>query len=97
MHTTGPRDEWGDILGRALALAAAPTFAVMAALSAADPAAMLCASGPLSGMTTMYALMAAFHLRPWSVFRRSGRRFGEENALNKRVSPAERLPRSRSA
>lgn len=50
-----------------LALAAAPAFAVMALLAAADPAAMLCAGGasPLNGMATMYALMALFHLRPW--------------------------------
>ena len=69
MHTSGPRDEWRailvPILGRTLALGAAPTFAVMAALSAGDPAAMLCSSRPFGGMATMYALMAAFHLRPW--------------------------------
>ena len=50
-----------------LALAATPVFAGMAALSAADPAAaMLCGGGsPLSGMATMYALMALFHAGAW--------------------------------
>ena len=54
-----------------LALAAAPTFAVMALLTGllgAGPAEMLCSAGPasaLSGMVTMYLLMSAFHLAPW--------------------------------
>jgi hypothetical protein len=54
-----------------LALAAAPTFAVMALLTgvvAEGPAAMLCSSAhvsPLSGMVTMYLLMSAFHVGPW--------------------------------
>src|ERR1700735_5496864 len=55
-----------------LSLAAAPTFAFMAALtgilgggahemlcSAAPPASMLC------GMVPMYGLMSAFHFAPW--------------------------------
>ncbi|MGE3935901.1 MAG: hypothetical protein AB7F67_21755 [Rhodospirillaceae bacterium] len=54
-----------------LSLAAAPTLAVMAALSAVggggrpDP---LCAAGeaaPLAGMAPMYLLMSAFHAAPW--------------------------------
>ena len=53
-----------------LSLAAAPTFAAMAALTTAGigPADMLCAPGrgaALGGMTTMYLLMAAFHASPW--------------------------------
>lgn len=50
-----------------LALAATPVFAGMAALSAADPAAaVMCGGGsPLSGMATMYALMALFHAGAW--------------------------------
>jgi hypothetical protein len=55
-----------------LALAAAPTFALMALLTALpgdSHAAILCsqAVGPsaLTGMAPMYLLMAAFHLPPW--------------------------------
>lgn len=54
-----------------LALAAAPTFALMAlldAMASVDPAAMICASSglsPMHGMLPMYLLMSAFHLRPW--------------------------------
>ena len=54
-----------------LALAASPTFAVMALLtgvSGGDPAEMLCSAAgasPLSGMATMYLLMSAFHAAPW--------------------------------
>ena|ERR1700743_3822268 len=55
-----------------LCLAAAPTFALMALLTAVlgdGPMGMICAGGRgaslLSGMATMYALMAAFHLAPW--------------------------------
>lgn len=57
-------------VAEALSLAAAPTFAAMAFVTAAGggPAQMLCLPGegsPLSGMTTMYLLMAAFHVSPW--------------------------------
>lgn len=54
-----------------LALAAAPTFAVMALLTAlfAGEPDTLCAalhgSFPLSGMVPMYVLMSAFHVGPW--------------------------------
>ncbi len=50
-----------------LSLAAAPTFAVMALLSALPGAPdMICASAsPLTGMTAMYLLMSVFHLSPW--------------------------------
>ncbi|WP_104668315.1 hypothetical protein [Ensifer adhaerens] len=50
----------------ALALAAAPTFALMAVLTSADP--MLCGGTEqtaIGGMTAMYLLMGAFHLQPW--------------------------------
>ncbi len=54
-----------------LTLAAAPTFAIMAlltALSGGQPD-MLCAAlqgtSALSGMVPMYLLMSAFHLAPW--------------------------------
>lgn len=50
-----------------LALAAAPTFAVMAWVVAGAPA--ICASGsgllPIDGMAWMYLLMSLFHLPPW--------------------------------
>jgi hypothetical protein len=63
-----------------LALAASPTFAVMAVLSGVfgdGPAAMLCSAGPispLSGMVTMYLLMSAFHITPWLKLIRAGKR-----------------------
>ena len=55
-----------------LCLAAAPTFAIMALLTAvlgSGPLAMLCSDGPdaspLTGMVPMYVLMSAFHAAPW--------------------------------
>ncbi|RRI01378.1 hypothetical protein EH240_15255 [Mesorhizobium tamadayense] len=53
-----------------LCLAAAPTFAAMALLTAAYGGQdMMCMSGlgasMLIGMVPMYLLMAAFHLAPW--------------------------------
>ena len=53
-----------------LCLAAAPTFAMMALLTAAHSGPdMTCMSGAgatmLTGMVPMYLLMAAFHLAPW--------------------------------
>ncbi|WP_430424514.1 hypothetical protein [Phenylobacterium sp.] len=53
-----------------LSLAAAPTFTVMAAVTAAldaRAAVTVCgpAPAPVSGMVVMYVLMSAFHLGPW--------------------------------
>lgn len=54
-----------------LALAAAPTFAGMALLTAihgGGQADMICSTAhasALSGMVPMYLLMSAFHLAPW--------------------------------
>ena len=55
-----------------LSLAAAPTFAIMALLTAVfggNQLDMLCSAAhgasPLSGMDTMYLLMSAFHSVPW--------------------------------
>lgn len=64
----------GDAAGQGaadrLSLAAAPTFAAMALLTAASgDGDMLCSSmpgmSPLGGMVPMYVLMSAFHLAPW--------------------------------
>ena len=66
---------------QATALAASPTFAIMALLTAilgGSPAEMLCSAAnasPLSGMVTMYLLMSAFHAAPWlKLIRASARR-----------------------
>ncbi len=53
-----------------LALAASPTFALMAWIAAIDaPPIALCSAGPgilpTDGMTAMYLLMSLFHLSPW--------------------------------
>jgi hypothetical protein len=55
-----------------LCLAAAPSFAIMALLTAfagGSAPDMLCATAqpapPLSGMAAMYGLMSAFHAAPW--------------------------------
>ena len=55
-----------------LSLAAAPTFSVMALLTALvgdGPANILCSANPdashLTGMIPMYLLMSAFHSAPW--------------------------------
>lgn len=55
-----------------LSLAAAPTFAIMALLTAVlagGPMDVLCAAthdpSPLTGMVAMYVLMSVFHAAPW--------------------------------
>ncbi len=54
-----------------LALAATPTFAVMALVTGlleAKAGAVLCGpipASPLGGMVVMYLLMSGFHLGPW--------------------------------
>ena len=63
-----------------LYLAAAPTFAIMALLTAVlggGPAEALCGASSLGGMVPMYLLMSAFHTAPWLKLvshRRSGAR-----------------------
>ncbi|NLS16322.1 hypothetical protein HGP16_07090 [Rhizobium sp. P40RR-XXII] len=57
------------IASRLLALAAAPSFALMTGLSAYGASGdMICStqgSAMLSGMVPMYLLMTVFHCRPW--------------------------------
>ena len=52
-----------------LYLAAAPTFAIMALLTAVlgggSPLCSTASASPLTGMVPMYLLMSAFHLPPW--------------------------------
>jgi hypothetical protein len=56
-------------LCRALGLAATPTFALMAWISAtAAPAMVICSaasSSPIGDMAAMYLLMSLFHLPQW--------------------------------
>lgn len=58
-----------DAAGR-LGLAATPTFALMAWISAVgSPGVTMCSAAsafaPLNEMALMYALMSLFHLSPW--------------------------------
>jgi hypothetical protein len=73
-HTIGTREDRlaAVAVGAAdwLRLAAAPTFAAMAALTCVLGGGVpdvLCAhdASPLNGMAGMYVLMSAFHLAPW--------------------------------
>ncbi|HTW73247.1 MAG TPA: hypothetical protein VME47_25440 [Acetobacteraceae bacterium] len=62
-----------------LALAASPTFALMAWIAANNATPMaLCSAAPgilpIDGMTAMYLLMSLFHLSPWLKLA-SGRRW----------------------
>ena len=80
-----------------LSLAAAPSFAIMALLTAVvggGPLDRLCSGGPdaspLTGMVAMYVLMSAFHSAPWLRLI-SGRRRGAtvragENAVIVEIS-----------
>jgi hypothetical protein len=67
--TTTPRSMDARRMSGLLALAAAPTFAAMAVVTAigAAPMALCTGSGPplVDPMTAMYLLMSLFHLPPW--------------------------------
>ena len=72
MSKAQPTPREGGALTDWLALAAAPTFAIMALLTGlfgGGPMDALCSSAhggsPFSGMIPMYLLMSAFHLPPW--------------------------------
>jgi hypothetical protein len=67
-----PRRQWPKASAdRWLSLAAAPTFAVMALLTAmpgggaTDALCSAMGASPLGGMIPMYLLMSAFHSAPW--------------------------------
>ena len=65
-----PRRRWREIgADRWLSLAAAPTFAIMALLSATGGTPDILCGGagasPFGGMMAMYLLMTAFHSAPW--------------------------------
>jgi len=72
------------VIAKRATFAAAPTFAIMALLTAVlggGPQDLLCSAAhgasPLSGMIPMYVLMSAFHAKPWLkliALRRSGAR-----------------------
>ncbi|MER1968140.1 hypothetical protein [Castellaniella sp. GW247-6E4] len=63
------RAGWARIGADWLAYAAAPAFALMALVAAADPTLMLCLPqqevSRFGAMTVMYLLMSFFHLPPW--------------------------------
>jgi len=88
-HLAGSKQTFGKSCGSAsrvaaewLCFAAAPTFAVMALLTAFDGSQqdMLCAAmqhaSPFGGMVAMYLLMTAFHSGPWLKLISRGRRIG---------------------
>ncbi|WP_311029517.1 hypothetical protein [Mesorhizobium koreense] len=72
-NRTASQKQWlgaGFVRGasRWLCLAASPTFALMALVTAVSEGhEMGCIMGqsPLAGMVPMYLLMSAFHLAPW--------------------------------
>lgn len=92
----GPAGRTADLL----AFAAAPTFAVMAALAGipgGGPADPLCAaahgaSAP-GGMMPMYLLMSAFHLAPW--LRLLARRGGARRSPSGAPQPGGTITRPR--
>jgi hypothetical protein len=84
-HDIGRRSNAASGLAGWLSLAAAPTFAAMALVSASSPGdPMTCImapqASPLTGMAAMYVLMCAFHLAPWLRLL-AGRRGGTTEAL----------------
>ncbi|MGE5151744.1 MAG: hypothetical protein ACM3II_16625 [Rhodospirillaceae bacterium] len=57
-----------------LSLAAAPTFAAMALVTAlVGGPDMLCAASPIGSMVPMYLLMSVFHVGPWLRLAAAGR------------------------
>ena len=70
-HRDDSRDSVFAAASNWLRLAAAPTFAIMALVSAVDGGSkdMICSmaqdASPLTGMVAMYVLMSIFHSLPW--------------------------------
>src|SRR5271166_3957378 len=85
MIRAGRRREWSKAgADSLLSFAAAPTFALMALMTATDSEPqLLCTAvhlgSPLGGMIPMYLLMSAFHSGPWLRLI-SGRRSGAMRA-----------------
>ena len=86
-----------------LSLAAAPTFALMALLTAVlggGPMDGLCAAAqgasPMHGMVVMYLLMSAFHLAPWLKLMSDQRR-GDRHILLSRHFGEEDAPSTSSS
>src|SRR5262245_21193823 len=91
-HAIGTREDFPAAAGLGAAdwvcLAAAPTFATMALLTAFFGGGLqdaLCSAAqdasPLSGMAWMYMLMSAFHSAPWLKLI-SGRRSGARRSCS---------------
>ena len=98
----GPVGAAARPLARWLSLAATPTFAIMALLTAlaeGGPAGMLCGAGSwLSGMVPMYLLMSAFHSAAWlKLIAVVGARSADEPTAGVHASSFETRARARSS
>ena len=96
------RDRLGASADRLLSLAAAPTFAAMAALTGLHDGGMpapLCSAAhnasTLTGMAAMYVLMAAFHVAPWLRFLSHRRSQSGSRRASNALGFADANPRSR--
>ncbi|MEQ8817595.1 MAG: hypothetical protein RLO51_24385 [Thalassobaculum sp.] len=85
-----PRIRHAAVAADILSLAAAPTFALMAALSPVvdttqpGPCTSGAAGAPLGGMVLMYGLMCVFHAAPWLRVLRGGGPVGSPPATQRR-------------
>ena len=91
-HTARRRKRTKATAGHLLSFAAAPTFAIMALLTACHGGTMpdmICSAAGegslLTGMVPMYLLMSAFHSAPWLKLV-SGRRSGARHTAAAWVS-----------
>jgi hypothetical protein len=98
----GRRRVWPKVsAGCLLALAAAPTFAIMALLTGIQDGGMpviVCSAAHdaslLTGMVPMYLLMSAFHSAPWLRLIANWRRgaYDQPCRNGRSLAPAQRLP-----